>query len=223
MHFAAAVQPDAVGMQLVPLLDDLSGHVRVLARLCPNPRADAEAQWLRHAGHDPVSQLLPARLHPTANEDDATLPRSPSPGPRKVLVPKHVDALQDEHALIPLDVEHALDSQEIRRARLLADKRLQEGLKLEHVDGARKPDADIGDGAVHLGLVEAVELLLVHVLLLQHPRKVECLHSKELIERGTSLLASDDFENPVHLLEPLLALDYPRLVHQVGLVQQRGA
>merc|ERR1740129_1339242 len=102
-------------MHLVPMTDDLPAHVGGLAHPRPDPRADRKAQLLYHAGHDSLSQLRPALLHPAADEDDAALPIPRGPPLREVLLLKHVDALKDEHTVIPLDVEHPFDPKKVCR------------------------------------------------------------------------------------------------------------
>jgi len=113
MHFDTCVQLDAVSVQIVPMPDDLSRRVRVIARVRHYPRTNFEAQRRRDTGHDTVGQLLPALLHATPYKYDAVLTGRLAPVLGEILISQHVDALEDKHEVLPLDVEHALDPQKV--------------------------------------------------------------------------------------------------------------
>mmetsp|Transcript_107991 Transcript_107991/g.301130 ORF Transcript_107991/g.301130 Transcript_107991/m.301130 type:complete len:326 (+) Transcript_107991:493-1470(+) len=135
---------------------------------------------------------------------------------------QHLHALQHELGVAPCNVQHPLHTKEVLGRLIIAEPALQEVLEGVHADCACAAHAHVGDRAVHLRLVERVELFFVHVLLLKDLVQLKDTHAEELLHGHTGLLTPDDLRGRVHHLDAFLyALEVSRF-NEVNLVEQHA-
>src|SRR6266436_6783935 len=155
------------------------------------------------------------RIEVAANEDDlvhALL--CGSPGTAGAALKRHVDAVEDEAAVLAGDMENAFDAQEIAPAR--GNQRVDPAIELAIVDAGRAADGDAADifGVLVVVLVKQMRVDGEYVF------QIESAHIEHAIERKFAVLRAVNAGKRIEAADFVLDRIDPRQRLKIDLVEE---
>ena len=190
---ALVLDLQAIGVPLIPELDDLGGLPAVgTPRLDHLARAEAEV-LLCGTSQELLLQPLTVLLDVLPDEDEAALARLGSPlpllGRGEAPAEEHVDALEDVLLIASLHGQHTLVSEEI--VAHLPDQHTNPLFQKVHVQfEPRHGPSHTGDrGVVHMVVRACLQELWVH---LQNPIQIEGVQHQQLLRIHSGELGAND-------------------------------